>query len=185
MCQYMLYDIHIQDELKLRELVGGYGSVIAIGDYTTYSFHKTFGYWPDVFIVDGRCREPEIADAMHNVVKDEPCVYCNVNEITPQLNEAVFEAVVEGKRRIIRVVGEEDYAMHLAKMYATDGTLIIWGDYDCGCMMAAIGSPETRMEGFLGTIGRVGAITDRDIRNIENSWPRRKEEKTCQEQTSQ
>lgn len=146
-----LYDTVVYGDDELRTIIKRHhGPVVTIGDMVTHRYHIETGKYPDISVVDGRCRELGIAEEMKQLIRDVPPVYCYTEILSPQINEEMYKAFFINHKGIIRVIGEEDHAVHLAKLYAADGTLILWGNYDCNCILCAIGGPETRAEGFDG-----------------------------------
>ena len=144
------YDFSIPSKDVLRTLVKKANMTIAIGDYTTYMFHQFFNRFPDVYVFDGRCADKEIQQEMDQLIVEGGSVHNGLCEVSSQLNERMYNAILVKRSGAIKVIGEEDNAVFLAKLYAPNDALIIWGDYNSKCTKGIFGGETARMEGLYG-----------------------------------
>lgn len=142
------YDSQIDGDSELLELAEKHRFVVVIGDQSAVRFKNIVGRWPNIMIVDGKCEDENATSLMTDFLKDLEPVYNDVFEISYQLNEAVYDLVTNRKDGVIRVIGEEDPAECLVKLYAPNDVLIIWGDRANKKLMCAIGGKEARSAGI-------------------------------------
>ncbi|AEH25006.1 GTP-dependent dephospho-CoA kinase [Pyrococcus yayanosii] len=114
--------------LKVRERLARARNLVTVGDVVTENVLK-LGVKPSIAIYDHRTErrdyKPDIEpDAVVITVQNPP------GTITKELLEAIrkaYELVGRGKRVYIIVGGEEDLATIPAVLYASPGTLVVYG----------------------------------------------------------
>ncbi len=119
------YDISEND----LEQINAKHKIITVGDVVSLTVRKR-GIVPLLSVYDGyteRRELTEFADLVKNEGWAETVVANPAGEITPELEEAVANALAGRSAGIIRVEGEEDLALLPCVLMAPEGTVVIYG----------------------------------------------------------
>ncbi|QLG28030.1 GTP-dependent dephospho-CoA kinase family protein [Halorarum halophilum] len=121
--------------------------ILAVGDVVTYHL-RVAGRDPDVSVLDGKTKREAVSEEIASVLAGENPRIEVENEpatLSPDMLDALREAIDRDAHVVIHVTGEEDLATLPAIVAAPDGASVVYGQPDEGMVLVPV-TPESRAE---------------------------------------